>query len=54
MEKDNVCELSDGEIKVWIEQEVIHIKAIDTFGDPVELTKERALELADVLRRLAD
>jgi hypothetical protein len=53
MEKGNAYDLSDGELRVWIEQEAIHIKAIDKFGDPVGLTKEKALELAEVLKRLA-
>jgi len=45
--------LSDGEISVWVEQEAIHIKAIDKSGDPVEITKDRALELAEALKQLA-
>jgi hypothetical protein len=45
--------LSDGEISIWVEQEAIHIKAIDKTGDPVEITKSIALELAKALERLA-
>jgi hypothetical protein len=51
--KNNYYETCDGTVSFWIEQEAIHIKAVDKFGDPVELTKERALELADNLKRLA-
>jgi len=46
-------QLPGGEIKVSLHQEAIHIKAIDPFGDPVELTKKEALELAKILRQLA-
>ena len=47
-------ELMDGEIRVWIEQEAIHIKAIEqASGDPVELTPEMAKQLADALNPLA-
>jgi hypothetical protein len=45
--------LCDDEIRVWVEQEAIHIKAVDKSGDPVEITKSRALELAEALKRLA-
>lgn len=45
--------LSDGEVKVRLEQEAIHIKACDKFGDPIELTKKEALELAETLKHLA-
>jgi hypothetical protein len=44
--------LSDGEVRVWVEQEAIHIKAASGGSDPAELTKEQALELADALKRL--
>jgi hypothetical protein len=55
MEDENDCySLSDGEVTVWIEQEAIHIKAISRGSDPAELTKEQALELAAILKRLAD
>jgi hypothetical protein len=48
-------ELMDGDIRVWIEQEAVHIKAIEQIsGDPVELTSAMARRLADALNRLAD
>lgn len=54
MENDKNCySLSEGEIKVWVEQEAIHIKAVSS-GDPAEITKEQALELAAAIKRLAD
>jgi hypothetical protein len=46
-------EWSDGDVRIHLEQEAIHIKANDKFGDPVELTKETALELSESLKELA-
>ena len=54
MSSDTLQKFSDGEIYFWIEQESIHIKAVDKFGDPVELTKEQALNMSDSLRQLAE
>jgi hypothetical protein len=54
MEPKNFYNLSEGEISVSLEQEAIHIKAIDKFGDPVELTKKKALELSNILKQLAE
>ncbi len=47
-----VFKLSDGEIAIW-EDGGIHIKAVTSQGDPVELSETEALELADALIRLA-
>ncbi len=44
--------MSDGELAVW-EDGGIHIKAVTSRGDPVELSETEALELADALVRLA-
>lgn len=41
--------LSDGGVRAWIEQETAHIKAVDAFGDPVELADHEVKELADAL-----
>lgn len=49
-------EISDGAVRLWIEQEAIHLKAVDpqnAKGDPVELTKHDAIRLAEELLRLA-
>ncbi|MFO3674927.1 DUF6360 family protein [Pseudomonas protegens] len=47
-------ESSDGDVRLWIEQgSAIHLKAISPHNDPVELTVEQALELAQALQRLA-
>ena len=50
---DQEFELSDGDVRIWIEQESLHMRALDAHGDPVELTKKEALVLADALIRLA-
>ena len=50
-----VFELMDGTVRVWLEQEAIHLVAFDKpYNDPVELTASMAKELADVLREMAD
>jgi hypothetical protein len=45
-------ELLDGDVRVWIEQEAIHMIAIDR-TDPVELTEGMAKELAAALLEMA-
>lgn len=48
--KPDYFELDNGDIKVWIEQgSSIHIKAITDTNDPVELSEEGALMLAEIL-----
>jgi hypothetical protein len=47
-------ESSEGDVRLWIEQgSAIHLKAISPHNDPVELTAEQALEVAQALQRLA-
>ncbi len=47
-------ENSEGAVRLWIEQgSAIHLKVISPHNDPVELTTEQALELAQALQRLA-
>jgi hypothetical protein len=51
----NSFEFMDGDVKVWIEQEGIHLLACDRIHrDPVELTPQLARRLADCLNRMAD
>ena len=51
---EDYFESKEGDVRVWIEQgSAIHIKAISEYNDPVELTAEQALELAQALQRLA-
>lgn len=52
---DELFELLNGDIRVWIEQEAIHLRASDgKSGDPVELTTANARTLAAKLIQLAD
>lgn len=49
----NSFRLSEGEVRVWIEQESIHIVArTKVHNDPVELTEEEALSLAKAIEQL--
>ena len=45
---------SNGDVKLWIEQEAIHLKTLDPHGDPVELSTHEARRLGQLLLRLAD
>lgn len=52
---DQVFELHNGDIRVWLEQEAIHLRASDgKTGDPVELTSANARSLANKLIQFAD
>lgn len=52
-----VREFSGGEVRFWIEQEAIHLKAVSPenhpSGDPVELTGAEAKRLAVALLEAA-
>ena len=52
-EKAEFHELAGGEIAVWDDNGVIMLKVCNEYKDPVELNEEEALELADLLTRLA-
>jgi Zn ribbon nucleic-acid-binding protein len=50
-----VFKFEGDQVQVWIEQEVIHLRAVDMgYRDPVELTGNSARELAAKLIELAD
>jgi len=50
----SVKKFSDGEVRLWIEQESsIHLKAVTQNGDPVELTEVEAEELGRTLIEMA-
>ena len=53
-----IVEVINEDVCIWVEQEAIHLKAIDSYGDPVELTGESARLLAakllEMARRLND
>ena len=54
-EKKEVFSVSNGEAYCWAEQQSsVMLKAVTTFGDPVELTKEEAIELANALLRASE
>jgi hypothetical protein len=48
-----VYELAGGDIALWIDNGVIMLKVREPFGDPVELNEHEALEIAELLVRLA-
>lgn len=52
---NKVFEFEGGGIKVWIEQESIHLRAgHECYRDPVELTSDTARQLAEKLKEMAD
>jgi hypothetical protein len=52
--KSRVFELMNGGVRVWIEQETIHLAAFDRpHHDPVELTSKMARILAAKLEEMA-
>lgn len=52
---DEYFESGDGTIRIWIEQGTsIQMKVITKTNDPVELSAEEALEIADVLKQFAN
>lgn len=55
MQKNNVFEFEAGDIRIWIEQNSIHMLACDKlYKDPIELTADTARHLAQKLNELAD
>jgi hypothetical protein len=54
MSESTVYELAGGEIVVWAEESgAIMLAVRQPFGDPVELGEQEALELGELLVRLA-
>jgi hypothetical protein len=45
-ENSEVHSFSDGEVRFWLVNGTVHIKAATASGDPVELTEAEAKELA--------
>lgn len=43
----------DDDVRIWIEQETVHLKVIDSYGDPVEFNAEECRVLATRLMELA-
>ena len=53
-QKPEVFSVSDGDVYCWAEQESsVMLKAVTKHGDPVELTKEEAVDLAHALLEAA-
>lgn len=51
---DQYFESSDGTVRIWIEQGTsIQMKVITQTNDPVELSSDEALEIANVLKQFA-
>ncbi len=41
------------QVSIWVEQETIHLKVSEPYGDPVELTEDEAQRLAsDLLKAI--
>lgn len=54
-QEPEVFRVSDGDAYCWVEQESsVMLKAVTKYGDPVELTKEEAVDLAHALLRAAE
>jgi hypothetical protein len=54
-QKPEVFSVSDGDAYCWLEQESsVMLKALTKHGDPVELTKQEATDLARALLRAAE
>ena len=52
-ETSKAYKFADGEVTVWIDG-CICIKTQNKYDDPVELADEEALELSELLKRLAE
>ena len=44
--------MCDGSVRAWIEQETVHIKIVDSYGDPVELAEHEVTSLISALTNL--
>jgi hypothetical protein len=52
MKQTEMIEIAHGDVRAWVEQEAVHLKAADQYGDPVELNAEELKSLIDELSRL--
>ena len=53
--KQEVRSFADGDAYFWVEQNaVLKLKAASTFDEPIELTKEEAIEFAQALLEAAE
>jgi hypothetical protein len=52
--REDVLSISNDEVTLWVtDDRTIHLKALTSFGDPVELGSEEARILAEALLRFA-
>jgi hypothetical protein len=51
---EGVVVLCDGNFRAWIEQETVHMKAVDRHGDPIELNEAESLLVIKELTKLLD
>lgn len=52
-QKTEIFEMASGDISIWLDGG-IHLKLNTTYKDPVELSEQEALELGQLLVRLAN
>ncbi len=53
--ENGVTEMMGGEVRLWIDQGVVMLKAVTArYHDPVELTTDAARRLAQILTELAE
>jgi hypothetical protein len=48
---DEVVELGNGDIVMWVDSGTLHLKCITRHGDPVELNADEGAEVLASLRR---
>ncbi|MFD1838157.1 hypothetical protein [Paracidovorax cattleyae] len=54
IDEQTFFESNNGEVNFWIEQESsIHLKAVTRDSDPVEISAEEAMEIAEKLKAFA-
>jgi hypothetical protein len=54
METNPIYEIAGGDVTLWLDDcGSIMLKVREPFGDPLELNEHEALELAELLTRLA-
>jgi hypothetical protein len=54
-QEPQIFELVNGDVRLWVEQETIHLAAFDRpHCDPVELSTKMARALAAKLKEMAD
>jgi len=51
---NKVIKIFGDDISLWIEQETVHLRAVDRYGDPIEMTPEMCKQLATELLSLSD